>query len=236
MDLKVVAGQLTYIERVYVYHYAPGATVLWISLSDWEPPESPLGFIYGEGKPVSTKEIMKRADKYKVRVLVFDGPLPYEAAEEFLNSNYAVVVRYDSPLELPKGAALMMQVNDREAVLEQLKSYDDVHLELYVSEETLLPEVPKDLPVHTFSWFVYSKLLKRGLHYVYNHVQPLREDTKCPACGTPNAVREEGMLLGWDGPKCRKCGYAMHYHVFEVPEPPTSVREWLSWRSSVPVL
>ncbi len=235
MDLKVIAGRLTYIERLYVYHYAPGAPVLWVSLSDWEPPESPLDFAYGEGKPISTKEIMRRADKYKVRVLVFDGPLSYEAAEEFLKEGYWVVVRYDAALELPKGSALLMHASERQEVEEQLKSYDDVHLEVYLPIEELAEGLPPDLPIHTFSWPLYVSLSKR-FHYVYHHAQPYREDTKCPRCGVPNAVRENGTLLGWDGPRCRKCGYELHYHEVEYPEPPSPLREWLSWRPYVLVL
>jgi len=235
VELKVVAAQLTYIERLYLYHYAPGAVVLWVSL-EWEPPESPLGFLFGEGRPVRLEDLFKRAKRYGAGVLVFDGPLPFEAAEEALANGFAVAVRHDSPLKLPEGASVLLHGSERSAVEEQLRLYDSVHLEVYVPEPSLLPEgAPEDLPIHTFSWKVYARL-KDKFHYVYNHVQPLREDTKCPKCGTPNAVREMGTLIGWDGPRCRRCGFKLHYHTFDLPEAPSSVREWLSWRPSVPVL
>jgi len=145
-------------------------------------------------------------------------------------------VRYDAPLELPKGASLLMQTSSPEDLRAQLKAYDDVHLEVYPTNLEALEEAPKDLPVHLFSWPDYLKVEKMGFYYVYNHTQPYREDTKCPRCGTPNAVRENDTLLGWDGPRCRRCGFRLHYHAEETPEVPRVIREWLSWRFSVPVL
>jgi predicted Zn-ribbon and HTH transcriptional regulator len=43
-------------------------------------------------------------------------------------------------------------------------------------------------------------------------------------------------LIAWDGPKCRKCGYELHYHVKEIPKPPKRLLEALSWQSSFVVI
>jgi len=167
---------------------------------------------------------------------VFDGPLPYDVAEEFMDMGYYLAVRNEGHIELPEGSALLLQPRDVKDVREALRAYDDVHLELYVPSENFVDELPLDLPLHTFDWKLYNGLLRKGFHYVYHHEYPLREDTKCPRCGVPNAVREQGKLLGWDGPRCRKCGYEMHYHYAQIPKPPKSVIEWLEWHRAVVVI
>ncbi len=234
-SIRVVVGQLTFIERLFIYHFMPGSVVLWVALQ-WDAPEGPLKLMGGEGRPMTAEQLERRAEKYNVKVFVFDGPLPYEFAEQLLNDGYFVAVRYEGPLELPKGTALLLQPRDVNDVKEALKSYDDVHLELYVPSESFAEDLPKDLPLHTFNWKIYNALLRKGYHYVYHHEYPLREDTKCPKCGVPNAVREQGKLLGWDGPRCRKCGYQMHYHYADLPKVPKSVIEWLDWHHAVVVV
>ncbi len=234
-SVYVVVGQLTFIERLFIYHFMPGSVVLWVALQ-WEAPEGPLKLMGGEGRTMTVEQLERRADKYNVRVFVFDGPLSYEVAEKLVDDGYYVAVRYEGYIDLPKGTALLLQPRDETDVKESLKYYDDVHVEIYVPSERFVNDLPNDIPLHTFNWKLYNTLLRKGFHYVYHHNYPLREDTKCPKCGVPNAVREQGKLLGWDGPRCRKCGYELHYHYSELPKVPKSVIEWLDWHYAVVVI
>ncbi len=229
MKLRIALGELTHVERLYVYHYLPGSIALHVAL-EWEPPRTVPELLGAYGKEYPLEEIMRKADVYKVKHLVFDGPLPAEAAEKLLEEGYYVTVRYSEPLELPEEANLFLT-----SPLRGIPKREWLEVTVTSLEET--EGLPKEVPVHTFKYEIYERLYEvEGFHYVYNHEQPLREDTLCPRCRTPNAVREMGKLIAWDGPRCRKCGYNIKYKSVELPRPSPRLLELLSWRPSFVVL
>jgi len=228
MELRVAAGLLTYVERLYIYHFLPGSVVLHVALP-WNPPETPAQLLGGSGKRITLDELLYKADTYKVKHMVFDGPLSYEVAEKLLEEGYFISVRYTEPIDLPKDVAMLLVPKGTVELPER-------HVEVLIErEEQLPPDMPSEIPIHVFDIHLYDKLLKR-FYYVYNHSYPLREDTRCPKCGTPNAIREMGRLIAWDGPTCRKCGYRLHYRVADLPRPPSRLLEALSWQASFVVI
>ena len=223
------AGLLTFVERLYIYHFLPGSVVLHVALS-WDPPESQVKLMGGSGRIMSIDEIMYKADTYKLKHIVFDGPLDYEVAEKLISEGYYVSVRYTEPIDLPKEVAMLLVPRGK------LEVPEGRHVEAVITYLEQLPRsAPRDLPLHVFNEKLYSALSQK-FHYVYNHSYPLREDTRCPVCHTPNAVREMGRLIAWDGPICRKCGYRLHYHVADLPRPLSRLVEALSWQASFVVI
>ncbi|UXD22773.1 hypothetical protein IPA_08125 [Ignicoccus pacificus DSM 13166] len=196
----------------------------------WNPPEGPVEFLGGSGRLISLDEIMYKCDVYKVKHVVFDGPLDYEVAEELVKKGFYVSVRYVEPIDLPEEVAMLLVPKEKAEIPEGR------HVELVIREESQLPEdLSPEVPIHVFDYHLYERLSKK-FHYVYNHTYPLREDTRCPKCNTPNAIREMGRLVAWDGPRCRKCGYELHYHLGEIPKPPKRLLEALSWQASFVVI
>ena len=229
MKLKVSLGRLTYAERLFIYHYLPGSVVLHVVL-EWDPPKTVPELLGAYGKEYHLEEVMRKADTYKVKHVVFDGPLHIDIAEKLMEEGYFVSVRYVEPLELPKEANLFLA-----SPLKEVPRREWVEVAVNSIEEA--DGLPKDIPIHTFRYGVYEELYeRRGFHYVYNHEQPLREDTRCPRCKTPNAIREMGRLIAWDGPRCRRCGYEMRYKVVELPKPLPRVLEILAWQTSFVVI
>ncbi len=229
LELRIVSGQLTFVERTYVYHYLPGSVVLHVGL-EWNPPPSQVNFIGGTGRFASIDEIMYRAKTYRVKHLVFDGPLDYEVAEKLISEGFYVTNRYTEPLDLPKEVNLLIVPKGKVELPER------DYVEVVVGAEEQLPkDAPEDLPIHVFNQRLYDRL-RQKFYYVYNHDYPLREDTRCPKCGLPVAIREMGRLIAWDGPVCRRCGYRLRFFTAELPEPPRRLLELLSWQASFVVI
>ncbi|ALU12551.1 hypothetical protein EYM_05070 [Ignicoccus islandicus DSM 13165] len=229
MKLRIALGELTYVERLYIYHYLPGSIALHVVLQ-WNPPATVPELQGTYGKEYYLEEIMHKADSYKVRHIVFDGPLPTEAAEKLIEEGYYVSVRYVEPLNLPEEANLFLASPLKDVPKREW-------LEVAVNSFQEAERVPKEVPIHTFKYEIYEELYERqGYYYVYNHDQPLREDTRCPRCKTPNAIREMGRLIAWDGPQCRKCGYRIKYKVAELPKPSPRLHEILAWQTSFVVI
>ena len=206
-------GELNYPPEIYSYECVSPEDLVEFIAGKWR---TNLVFLDGV-EPGALPESRELVAKLKTSGI--DVGIRTQGFKELSVTGSFVVLDY-----IPEGYTV---AGARLKVLKSLEKLvkNDVYLEVHVYLDRPLPEslapvidvIGREIPIHVFirdarDWEIIrlERSLSGRLDYLYIHSQVLSKlETRCPACGSFIALRDEGILLRLelsDDGKCPVCG------------------------------